>query len=96
MSLKGFHIVFITASLALALGMGVWCLRIWQVNGEGLWLAATAGSFAAAGALIVYGVWFLRKLRRWEQDAARDKTSSMRDPPGGDGGGPRAARHTGV
>ena len=96
MSLKGVHIVFITASFALACGMGAWCLGIWRESAEAAWLAATVGSFAVAAALVVYGVWFWRKLRRWDEDAAERKTSPIRSRPDDDGGGPRAARHASV
>ena len=60
MSLKAFHIVFITLSTALAVGFGVWCL---MVDG---YLAMGVTSFATGGLLILYGGWFLRKLRTWE------------------------------
>jgi len=96
MSLKGFHIVFIIASLTLAVGFGVWCLGVWRGGGEGAWLAGAVGAFAAAAALVVYGAWFWRKLRRWDEDAALRKTSPIRGGRDGDGGGPRAARHAGV
>lgn len=95
MSLKSFHIVFIVASFALGLGMGFWCVETWRSNGETLWLAAAVGCFVAACALVVYGAWFLRKIRKWERDAALEKTRPIRDLPGG-GAGPRAARHPGV
>jgi hypothetical protein len=95
MSLKSFHIVFITMSCALALAFGVWCLRVSRAEGEGPWMPAAMTSFAAAAALIVYGIWFLKKLRRWEEDAARRKTTPIGGPPG-DAGGTRASRHAGL
>ncbi len=61
MSLKAFHVVFIVASLLLSLGFGWWCLR--EAHGRvGMQLAA-GGAFAMALVMVVYGVWFLRKLR---------------------------------
>ena len=33
MSLKGFHIVFITVSTLLALGVGAWCLWVNSIEG---------------------------------------------------------------
>lgn len=64
MSLKGFHIVFITFSTLLALVLGVWCIRVNLAEGAPVYLAGAIGSFAAAVALIVYGVWFYRKMKR--------------------------------
>ncbi len=64
MSLKGFHIVFIVFSTQLALGCGGWCIWVDLVEGAPVYLAGAIGSFAAAVALIVYGVWFYRKMKR--------------------------------
>ena len=64
MSLKGFHIVFITFSTALAFVLGIWCIRVNLAEGAPVYLAGAIGSFAAAVALIVYGVWFYRKMKR--------------------------------
>jgi hypothetical protein len=64
MSLKGFHIVFITFSTLLALVLGVWCIRVNLAEGAPVYLAGAIGSFVAAIALIIYGVWFYRKMKR--------------------------------
>jgi hypothetical protein len=64
MSLKGFHIVFIIFSTLLALGIGAWCIWVNLVEGEAVYLAGAIFSFVAAVALIVYGVWFYRKMKR--------------------------------
>ena len=64
MSLKGFHIVFIVFSTLLALGCGAWCIWVDLLEGAPIYLAGAIGSFAAAVALIVYGVWFYRKMKR--------------------------------
>ncbi|MBA2243043.1 MAG: hypothetical protein H0W04_09185 [Chthoniobacterales bacterium] len=64
MSLKGFHIVFITCSTLLAFGVGAWCLWVNLVVGAPVYLAGAIGSFLAALGLIVYGVWFYRKMKR--------------------------------
>ena len=56
MTLKGFHILFISASVLLALGMGAWCLPAHK--------AAAIGSFAVAALLVAYESWFLAKARR--------------------------------
>lgn len=63
MSLKAFHILFIAVSTLLTLGFGIWCL---QANASQSHVPALAGaivSFALAAVLIVYGIWFLRKLK---------------------------------
>ena len=64
MSLKGSHIVFIIFSTLLATGTGVWCIWVDLVEGVPIYLAGAIASFAAAIALIVYGVWFYRKMKR--------------------------------
>jgi L-ascorbate metabolism protein UlaG (beta-lactamase superfamily) len=64
MSLKAFHIVFITFSTLLAFGLGVWCIWVNLVEGRPVYLAGAVGSFLSAVALIVYGVWFWRKMKR--------------------------------
>jgi hypothetical protein len=64
MSLKGFHILFITVSTLLALGVGAWCLWVNSVEGAPVFRIGAVCSFAAAAALISYGVWFYRKMKR--------------------------------
>ncbi len=64
MSLKGFHIVFIVFSTLLALGCGGWCIWVDLVEDAPVYFAGAIGSFAAAVALVVYGVWFYRKMKR--------------------------------
>jgi hypothetical protein len=64
MSLKAFHIVFIIFSTLLASGTGVWCLWVNLVAGAPIYVAGAAASFVVAIALMVYGVWFYRKMKR--------------------------------
>ena len=64
MSLKGFHIVFIIFSTLLALGIGAWCVWVDLVEGAPIYLAGAICSFVVAVALIVYGVWFYRKMKQ--------------------------------
>lgn len=63
MSLKAFHIVFVTISTILAIGFGLWAIRNYNHNHE--MLSLIFGSFSLIGAvvLVVYGRWFLRKLK---------------------------------
>ncbi len=64
MSLKAFHLVFITAATALACGCGVWGLKdYWSGQGRGLDLAFGLGSFGAAAALVLYERYVLKKLK---------------------------------
>src|ERR1051326_3727883 len=64
MSLKAFHIVFVIFSTLLAIGTGAWCLWVDLVAGAPLYLAGAIASFAAAVALIIYGVWFYKNMKR--------------------------------
>lgn len=64
MSLKGFHIVFIVFSTALALGCGAWCIWVDLVQDAPVYLVGAIASFASAVALIAYGIWFYRKMKR--------------------------------
>lgn len=64
MSLRGFHVVFIVASIALTLMMAVWGGVTWgSVRGTGWHLVTAVGSLATAGLLSVYAVKFVRKTR---------------------------------
>lgn len=64
MSLKGFHILFITVSTMLALGVGAWCLWVNSVEGMPVFRTGAICSFVAAIGLMIYGVWFYRKMKR--------------------------------
>ncbi len=64
MSLKGFHIVFITFSTLLAFGIGAWCLWVNSMEATTAYTLGAIFSFLAAVALIVYGCWFWRKMKR--------------------------------
>ncbi len=64
MSLKAFHIIFIVSSTLLAISLGIWCIWVNLVEGSSIYLGGAIGSFAAAAALVIYGVWFYRKMKR--------------------------------
>jgi hypothetical protein len=57
MSLKWFHIVFISLSVLLSLWFGIWGLFNRQIALGAISLVASAG-------LVVYGNYFLGKLRK--------------------------------
>ena len=64
MSLKAFHIVFISASILLALGFGGWSFRTFFTAGGFSYLIMAATSLVVTGALIVYEKNALRKFRK--------------------------------
>lgn len=64
MTLKGFHIVFITFASLLALGVGAWCLWVHSVFHASAYLIGAGVCFAAMLGLVVYGVWFYKKMKR--------------------------------
>jgi hypothetical protein len=64
MSLKAFHLIFITASSALAIGCGIWALQIgFSPEGGALDFVVGVGSVAAGLGLIWYERYFLKKTR---------------------------------
>ena len=64
MSLKAFHLVFITASSALAFGFAVWELKDYWMSGRRTPdLALGLGALVAGIGLIVYERYFLKKLK---------------------------------
>lgn len=65
MSLKAFHIAFVMIATLFSAGFGWWAMHTFITWGGGLMLAMSLASFLLALALIVYGVWFYRKVRRW-------------------------------
>ena len=64
MSLKGFHIVFVFISTALALGIGCWCIYMDVIGGTHAYVTGAIASFACAVGLVIYGFWFYRKMKR--------------------------------
>jgi hypothetical protein len=58
MSLKGFHLVFIFLSILLAAGCAVWAFANEVAGLFGIF------SCVAAGALVIYGIYFIRKTRK--------------------------------
>ena len=64
MSLKAFHVIFITCSSALAVGCGVWQLKNYlSATGRPLDLVFAIAAFAVGLGLIVYERFFLKKLK---------------------------------
>ena len=63
MSLKAFHLVFITAATLLAFGFGIWLAKNFFSTGGAGSLVAALLSFAAGIGLIVYEYFFLKKTK---------------------------------
>lgn len=63
MSLKAIHLVFITASILLSLGFAGWSLREYTATHTTTDLVFAIGSVVVAIALMVYGRYFLKKLK---------------------------------
>lgn len=62
MSLKVFHVFFVSVSVILAVGFAVWCFA----QSASGFLFTGALSIAAAGLLAYYGCRFLKKIKRIE------------------------------
>ena len=61
MSLKAVHLVFVTASCLLAFGFAAWCF--FSPDRTPRDFSYGIGSLVAGGALILYGRYFLKKLK---------------------------------
>jgi hypothetical protein len=58
MSLKAFHVFFIVLSILLAAGCAVWSFA------NGVSVAFGGGCAAVAAALMIYGMFFIKKAKR--------------------------------
>jgi len=65
MSLKGFHLVFVSASALVAFFFAFWCVASVRDPGAGRMVAAVVSGLVGLG-LFAYEAWFLRKMRRLE------------------------------
>ncbi len=64
MSLKAFHVIFITAASAMAFGFGLWMLRDYRAPGGSTGdLAWAVSGFVTGAGLLVYERFFLKKLK---------------------------------
>ncbi len=65
MSLKAFHVIFISAASALAFGCAVWALKnFWSPDGRTVDLLYGVAAGLAGAGLIAYERYFLKKLRK--------------------------------
>ena len=63
MSLKAFHLIFVTASIAVSLFLGVWAYLSYQSTGVRADLIYVVASGVAVVVLLWYGKYFLKKLK---------------------------------
>ena len=63
MSLRIFHIIFVSASVALCLFVGLWCVREYQASGSEANLVLALVFMVTGAALVVYGKRVFRKLK---------------------------------
>lgn len=63
MSLKVFHIIFITLSTVLAFAFSAWLVRSFSESGDIMHLLGGAISSLAGVAMIIYSIRFRRKLK---------------------------------
>ncbi len=64
MSLKAFHLLFISLSIVLAVVFGMWATTEYRLAGSATHLLAAVAGFSCAAGLGVYEALFLRKCRR--------------------------------
>ena len=63
MSLKAFHLIFIIAAIALAVGFGVWLANNYFTDGGAMNLVGALVSFGVAVGLVFYERYFLKKTK---------------------------------
>ena len=63
MSLRAFHLLFITLSIVLAAFLAAWAMGQYRVGHDVAYLATCVASLASAAALAKYAVTFQRKTR---------------------------------
>ena len=62
---KAFHLVFVTALSGLTLGCTAWFLKTYAATGNKLDLTLGCLSLLAGVAVVIYGKYFLKKLKRF-------------------------------
>jgi len=64
MSLRAFHIVFIILSTLLSFGFAKWSYGNYLVQKDTTDMVLAISGGVAGVALIIYGIWFLKKMRK--------------------------------
>jgi hypothetical protein len=68
MSLKAFHVFFITISVLMCLGFGAWCISSDYARGRTAYLIAGYASFGLGVLLVLYEIAFLRKFKDLDKE----------------------------
>jgi len=63
MSLRAFHLLFISVSVILAAFCAAWAVGQYRVEHDAIYAVTTAGAIATAAGLMWYGTVFQRKTR---------------------------------
>lgn len=63
MSLKAFHLLFITAATLLSLFFATWSVRQFAADRNFLYVVTAIAALGAGGGLVYYGSRFARKLK---------------------------------
>ncbi|HUJ72474.1 MAG TPA: hypothetical protein VLZ30_09525 [Verrucomicrobiae bacterium] len=63
MSLKAFHIIFITMAVLLCVVFGIWCVSSDYTHGRAGYTISGYASFGLGVLLILYEIVFLKKLK---------------------------------
>ena len=63
MSLRAFHVLFITLSVVLTAFFAAWAFGQYRAEPAGSYLAVAMASLAAGVGLVVYGAAFLKKTK---------------------------------
>ena len=64
MSLKAVHVFFVIVATLIAGGFGVWAIQQYTTTGSSGDLLLTILAVSAAISLPIYGVWFLKKMKK--------------------------------
>ena len=68
MSLKAFHVFFITISVLMCLGFGAWCVSSDYAHGRMGYAIAGYISFALGVLLVLYEIVFLKKFKDLDKE----------------------------
>jgi len=80
MSLKAFHILFVSLSSLLCFAFGGWNLHRYRTEGGWAALALGLGALGAGVGLIVYGRWFWRKITTRDEERRRRRRNLRKLP----------------
>lgn len=63
MTLKGFHIVFVSAATLLTIFFGVWAYQQYMAEQGTVYLITTICSWMLSVGLVIYGILFYKKVK---------------------------------